>query len=131
MSKRKRKFHRKWNQVSKAIKKEAAKVAPIKLYVPPKPKLLFPERMLLPGEVSRTEYRQLELMFTDPPPRVIDLNTHCHYCKNQDTQRIVDTMSLAPFVEHYRDMNFRAFSCYCCGSVWSHAVQPLAARLAA
>ena len=43
----------------------------------------------------------------------------CTYCKNLDTQRILDPVDLAPYVEHYGGEDFKAFACYCCGAKFS------------
>lgn len=46
----------------------------------------------------------------------------CPYCKNRDTQRIIDVQDLKPYKDHHKGEPFKAFSCFCCGGKWHFKV---------
>lgn len=46
----------------------------------------------------------------------------CQYCKNEDTQQIVNRGELAPYIEYYGTTKFKVFSCFCCSAVWHFPV---------
>ena len=48
----------------------------------------------------------------------IDIREVCQYCKNQDTQRVVDSYDLKPYVEYHQGSSFKVFRCFCCGATW-------------
>lgn len=71
----------------------------------------YPERELYPNEVSRTETRHQ--------------STHCQYCGNADTSRVIRAYDLKPFVAWYKHDHFKVYSCYCCGGLWHFEIPTL------
>jgi hypothetical protein len=72
------------------------------------------DRELYPNEISRTEQTGYYLDRDSDGPSV------CRYCRNPDTQQLVG-YALKPFAEYYGWRRFKAYSCFCCGAVWSFA----------
>lgn len=68
------------------------------------------DRDLYPGEISRTD--QSHYNFDE------ETEKECRYCYNENIQRIMDELALRPFA-NYHKAPFRAYSCYCCGAIWS------------
>lgn len=64
----------------------------------------------MPGEISRTD------MSTNPPK-----TEECPTCKNKDVSQIGGCY-ISPFMA-YHNYEFVAFSCFCCGAVWSYLTE--------
>ena len=80
-------------------------------------------RELTRNEIARTSfkyYKDWNSSFGYKTNR--DKNEMCPYCKNEDTDIIRDAVSLRPFQEYYKDMEFKVMSCYCCNAVFSYGV---------
>jgi len=58
-----------------------------------------------------------------PDQRVvkIDSNEICPYCKNKDTDHIVDKFVLSKYNEitFFKDKKYKVFSCHCCNAIFS------------
>jgi hypothetical protein len=48
-----------------------------------------------------------------------DPNEMCIYCKNENTDRVLDQALLKPFLDFYKEAKFKAFHCSACESVFS------------
>ena len=66
------------------------------------------DRELEPGEVARTA-----ILFVVEGPT----QAQCPCCKNRDVHRLVGAWA-RPF-ERFHQFDCCAFSCHCCGAVWS------------
>ena len=78
--------------------------------------LRYPQdRELYPNEIARTDQTDYLLDRDGPGPSV------CRYCRNTDTQQIFGHAA-KPFADYYGRTRFKAYSCFCCGAVWSYAL---------
>lgn len=62
--------------------------------------------MLSPNEIWRSSFKGKD-------------NKTCPYCKNQDTDKIVDEVALNYFKAYYTQSNFEARTCTPCGATFS------------
>ena len=49
---------------------------------------------------------------------IIDQREICQYCKNQDTQRVIDPYDIKPYAEYHKWKPFKVFYCFCCKATW-------------
>lgn len=78
--------------------------------------LRYPQdRELYPNEIARTDQTSYLIDRNGDSPSV------CRYCRNADTQQIFGHAA-KPFADYYGRKRFRAYSCFCCGAVWSYAL---------
>jgi hypothetical protein len=73
----------------------------------------YPNRELYPREIVRTEQK------------CVADGKRCVYCRNDDTQRIINPVDLQPFESYYRGKPFRVYSCYLCGGLWHWEAPPV------
>ena len=84
---------------------------------------MTPDRILTTNEIARTAFQHIDKeRWTSPcgyshPEK--DPNEMCPYCKNEDTDIVIDKTYLSPFSDFYKDKKFRVVSCYCCSAVFS------------
>lgn len=46
----------------------------------------------------------------------------CPYCKNQNTDVVMDSVYLAPFRKFYGGKKFNVINCWCCEAVFSFMI---------
>lgn len=78
--------------------------------------LRYPQdRNLYPNEIARTDQTPYLLDRDSESPTV------CRYCRNTDTQQLIGH-ALKPFADYYEWRRFKAYSCFCCGAIWSYGL---------
>jgi hypothetical protein len=85
------------------------------------------DRNLYDNEIARTDQTHFLMDRSGPGPAT------CRYCRNGDTQQIIG-YAAKPFADYYEWRRFKAFSCFCCGAVWSYGLptpRPTARNLGA
>lgn len=80
-------------------------------------------KQLTNNEICRTAFKAItksefksQYGYTHPNR---DHNEMCVYCKNEDTEVILDMAHLAPFKKFYGDKSFKVVNCHYCNSVFS------------
>lgn len=48
-----------------------------------------------------------------------DIREMDQYCKNEDTERIVDFLEKERYKKHYGHDQFKIFRCFCCKAEWA------------
>jgi hypothetical protein len=80
-------------------------------------------RQLTPSEIVRTAFRRVDPVKRSPYGHIhpdTDANTMCPYCKNEDTEKVTDSVDLNPFRDVYKERKHQVMHCHCCNAVWSY-----------